>query len=101
MTVFLGPDDAPEALQECLDEFCEASTARFNNAKTEIIPMGSPEARREMVRTREYNGWKIKHEIRIAKDGEATRILGSWQGNNIDTQDKWNEIMERQMKTMK
>lgn len=26
-TVFLGPDDDPKKLQECLDVFCQASTA--------------------------------------------------------------------------
>jgi len=40
-------------------------------------------------------------EIHIAKDGEAIRILGLWQGNGISTKTKWNEIVERQAKTMK
>ena len=99
--VFLGPEDNPSDLQKCLDLFCKASTARFNDSKTEIIPMGSKVTRSEMIRTREFNDWKIKDEIRITKDGEATRILGSWQGNEINIQDKWNDILERQQKTMK
>jgi hypothetical protein len=100
ITVFLGPDDDPSDLQKCLDIFCEASTARFNDLKTEIIPLGSPKNREDLIRTRELNGWQIPNEIRIARDGEATQILGSWQGNNINIQDKWNNILERQMKTM-
>ena len=101
MTVFLGPDDKPTDLKNSLNLFCEASTARFNDSKTEVIPMGPKEVRSETIRTREFNGWEIENEIRIARDGEATRILGSWQGNEIEVQDKWNGILERQMKTMK
>ena len=101
MTVFLGPEDKPTDLKNSLDLFCEASTACFNDSKTEVIPMGTKEARNETIRTREFNGWEIEDEIRIAQDGEATRILGSWQGNETDVQDKWNSILERQMKTMK
>jgi len=29
------------------------------------------------------------------------RILGSWQGNRINTQAKWNKIIKRQLKTMR
>ena len=43
-TVFLGPDDDPRELQKCLDLFCKVSTAKFNDLKTEIIPLGSTEA---------------------------------------------------------
>ena len=64
-TVFLGPDDDPKKLQDCLDIFCLASTARFNNLKTEIIPLGSADSRREIIRTREFNNWKIDNEIHI------------------------------------
>jgi len=73
---------------------------RFNNLKTEIIPLGSTEDRENLIQSRELNGWRIPNEIRIAQDSEATRILGSWQGSNIDIQEKWNEIMERQQKTI-
>jgi len=99
-TVFLGPEDDSADLQRCLDVFCKASTARFNNLKTEIIPLGSTEDRENLIQSRELNGWRIPDEIRIAQDSEATRILGSWQGSNIDMQEKWNEIMERQQKTI-
>src|SRR5882757_9642156 len=100
-TIFLGPRDNPADLQKCLDLFCEASTARFNDTKTEVIPMGLKNLRDELIQNREYNGWKIEEAVHIARKGEAIRILGSWQGNGIDIQDKWNDILERQMKTMK
>ena len=63
--------------------------------------MGPKEVRSETIRTREFDSWEIEDEIRIAQDGEATHILGSWQGNEIEVQDKWNGILERQMKMMK
>ena len=100
-TVFLGPEDNPKNLQECLDIFCTASTARFNNLKTEIIPLGSKENRLELIRSRKYNNWEIEEEIHIAQEGEATRILGSWQGNGINIQSKWNDMIEKQLKTMR
>ena len=100
-TVFLGPDDDPKVLQRCLDWFCEASTARFNTSKTEIIPLGSAEDRKNLIQSRDLNGWIIPGDVRIARDGEATRILGSWQGNGIVIQDKWNNVLEKQMRTMK
>jgi len=37
----------------------------------------------------------------IAQEGEAIHILGSWQGNGINIQAKWNEMIEKQLKTMK
>ena len=52
-TIFLGPGDDPKMLQGCLDLFCQASTARFNSLKTEVIPLGSLEFRNELVRSRE------------------------------------------------
>jgi len=99
-TVFIGPEDDPKKLQKCLDTFCLASTARFNNLKTEIIPLGSIDSRNEIIRTREFNGWRINDEIHIAQEGEATHILGSWQGNGINIQSKWNDMIEKQLKTM-
>lgn len=71
-TVYIGPKDNPYELMKCLDLFCTASTAKFNDRKTEIIPLGSEEKRIEMIRTREYNGWKADDSICIAQEGEAT-----------------------------
>ena len=100
-TVYIGPDDNPSDLMECLDLFCRASTAKFNDQKTEIIPLGSKEARITTIRTRKFNRWNIEDNVRIAQEGEATHILGSWQGHGINIQAKWNEMLEKQQKTMK
>jgi hypothetical protein len=100
-TIFLSQEDDPKELQKCLDLFCQAATARFNEQKTEIIPLGPVDSRTELIRTQKFNDWKISDEVHIAQEGEAVRILGSWQGNGVNIQAKWNEIMERQLKTMK
>jgi hypothetical protein len=100
-TVFLGAEDDPRELQKCLDLFCKASTARSNDIKTEITLLGTLEFREDLVRTREFNDWKIDDRVHIAQEGEAIRILGSRQGNGINIQAKWNKILERQLKIMK
>jgi len=64
-------------------------------------PLGTRKLRDELIRTREFHDWKTDREINIAQEGEAIRILGSWQGNGISIQAKWNEITERQARTMK
>jgi len=100
-TIFLGQKDKPEDMKACLDLFCMASTAQFNSLKTEIILIGKKDFCNELVRTRKFNNWGIDREIHIAQEGEAIQILGSWQGNGIDIQAKWNDITEQQAHTMK
>ena len=55
----------------------------------------------DIINTRKYNDWKVDDGIRIAQEGEATHILGSWQGHKINIQAKWNEMLEKQQKIMK
>src|SRR5882757_2174012 len=88
--VFLGPNDDPSDLHTCLDLFCLTSTAQFNNLKTEIIPLGSIDSCEVLVRTQNFNRWEIGNEVHIAREGEAIQVLGSWQGNGINIQTKWN-----------
>ena len=94
-TVYIGPDHNPKKAEECLDLFCQASTARLNNLVTEVTPLGSVESHNELIELHEFNGWKIDDEIHIAQEGEATRILGPWQENRINIQTQWNEITEK------
>jgi len=100
-TVYIGPEDDPQHLLNCLNLFCKASTAKFNDRKTEIILLGAIDSRMHIINTRKYNDWKVDDGIRIAQEGEATCILGSWQGHKINIQAKWNEMLEKQQKIMK
>lgn len=95
-TVYLSEDDDFEELQDILDAWCVASTARFNVAKTEIIPMGSPEYRLAVCETK-----RIRHDAgpfppsitRISRDGHAVRILGAWIGNRVDQAAQWSRVV--------
>lgn len=48
-TIYLSESDSLNDLNECIEVFCKASTARFNKQKTEIIPVGTEEFRRAMI----------------------------------------------------
>lgn len=100
-TIYLNTNDKLETLESCIDNFCVASTAKFNEEKTEIIPIGTKTYRDEITQTRNFNGKQIPDKVQIAKDGEAVRILGSWQGNEVNANNKWEEIIEKQNRIMK
>jgi hypothetical protein len=100
-TAFLSENDKYETLEKCIDLFCTASTAKFNDKKTEIIPVGTPEFRDEMCRSRRVCGKTIPEGIKIANDGEAIRMLGAWQGNNVNASAKWDEVIEKQLRIMR
>jgi exonuclease III len=96
-TTFLSEGDKFEDLQVVLDTWCQASTAKFNIAKTEIIPIGSSEFRQKVVETRKANESheKIPENMNIVKDGEAIRVLGAWVGNKIDNEGVWAPTLEK------
>jgi len=81
-TVYLSQEDSFQELQAMLNMWCRASGAKFNIAKTEIIPIGTPQHWRNMCETRRLspNQPPIPGDIHIVKDGEPTRILGAWIG---------------------
>lgn len=96
-TVFLSEDDRFEDLQEELDTWCKASTARFNINKTEIIPIGTEEFRQKVILTRTTSDETnhIPENLHIAIDGEATRILGAWVGNKVNVTNIWSPILDK------
>jgi len=73
----------------------------FQQSQDGNHPSKNQRIRSELIRSREFNGWRIDREIHVAQEAEAIRILGSMQGNDINIQAKWNEITERQTRTMK
>ncbi|EIM84090.1 uncharacterized protein STEHIDRAFT_36193, partial [Stereum hirsutum FP-91666 SS1] len=96
-TVYLSQNDSFERLQEILQLWCSASGAKFNVAKTEIIPIGTPEYRERVYTTRKLNTDQqaIADNIHILRDGEAARILGGWIGNNADCEAPWSTVIEK------
>nr|GAT50733.1 predicted protein [Mycena chlorophos] len=96
-TVYLRDTDDFSLLEEILQKWCVASSARFNIAKTELIPVGSPEYRAEFARTRQLNpdAAPIPDYIRVAVDGESTRLLSSQVGNGVDLNTIHNSALEK------
>ncbi|EJD54061.1 hypothetical protein AURDEDRAFT_44374, partial [Auricularia subglabra TFB-10046 SS5] len=96
-TVYLSREDSYEDLLSILELWCQASGARFNIQKTEVIPLGSAEYRSTLITQRRVNDQSpaIPEQIRIAKDGEAVRILGAWPGNKVVTHNAWANILEK------
>ena len=102
-TVILTEHDSLSDLTEILNQWCDVSGAKFNVEKTEIIPIGSAEYRRKLVETRKINGEGeiVPTSIHIARDREATQILGAWVGNELSPEEPWKKIVETIKKDFK
>ena len=96
--IYLSKHDRLDKIQEILNKWCSASGAKFNIEKTEIIPIGTTAHRQRVISTRKVNELDrspLPDQIRIAKDGEAVRMLGAWIGNDADGQTPWEPILDR------
>ncbi|KAJ7115071.1 hypothetical protein C8R43DRAFT_828986, partial [Mycena crocata] len=96
-TTFLSADDDIETLQTLLDDWCIAAKAKFNIAKTEIIPIGKKQFRVRITTTRQMDDAqaKIPEHMHIVADGESVRILGAWFGNEADQAQPWGPVLEK------
>ena len=90
-TVILAEHDSFSDLMVLLDDWCAVSRAKFNVEKTEIIPIGTEEYRRNLATTRKLSGEGavIPNNVHIATDKEVTRILGAWVGNDTNPEEPW------------
>ena len=96
--VYLNEQDNITTLEDhALKPWCEISSAVFNIAKTEIIPIGSTEYRESVITTRRLNpdSAPIENNIKIAKDGQPIRVLGAWIGNKVDQATPWTPTIEK------
>jgi ribonuclease HI len=96
-TVFLSKEDDTTLLFSILEEWCQASGAKFNIDKTVIIPLGAKEYReqvREDRRTSEEND-PIPKEIKITQEGEPTRVLGAYYGHSLNQEEIWGLTVEK------
>jgi hypothetical protein len=59
-TVYLTKNDSFAGLQDILNTWCKASGAKFNIAKTEIIPIGSKEYGEEVIQRGSHTDSKNK-----------------------------------------
>ena len=67
-----------------------------------MLLVGTPEHRNKVITERILSADtnKIPEYIHLIKDSEPMRTLGSWVGNNITIEDKWNKIVEIQKKVI-
>ncbi|KAF5376091.1 hypothetical protein D9615_007753 [Tricholomella constricta] len=96
-TTFLSANDDLDTLQKILDDWCIASKAKFNTKKTEVIPIGTPAFRAEVVDSRKTGDDRspIPDYIHIAKEKEAVRILGAWFGNCLSGEEPWPALLDK------
>ncbi|TFK78376.1 hypothetical protein K466DRAFT_447154, partial [Polyporus arcularius HHB13444] len=94
-TVYLHEEDDYGDLEKVLQDWCEASRAKFNVDKTEHIPLGSAAFRLALSsRTTQSNlGKTLPADARVIRDGETVRILGAWIGNDPDPEMPWKPII--------
>lgn len=76
-----------ETLWSILRLWCAASTARFNEHRTVLLPFGWRSYRQKVIRERRINDLSpigaINTAVRMVPDGESCRMLGAWIGNDI------------------
>jgi hypothetical protein len=81
-TIYLSSSNTLETLWGILRLWCAASTTRFNEHKTVLLPFGRPVYQ---VQERRLNHkmriGAIEETIRIIPDGQTCRMLGAWIEN--------------------
>jgi hypothetical protein len=92
--LYLSKNDKFSDVLRITNTWCTASTARFNEGKTEVLPVGSEHHRAAVARTRSLQGTRdptntLPQGVRIVGNGEALRVLGGWVGHNVDTAAIW------------
>ncbi len=95
-TVYLDEKDSYRDLEGILGNWCRAARAKFNLGKTEIIPVGSPEYRRNVVESRRMGTGAdaFPDGVHVAVEGEAVRMLGAWIGNGVDGAHQWAQMLD-------
>ena len=97
-TLYLSQNDKFDTVGNILNDWCEVLGAKFNIEKTEIIPIGTETHRSVIINTRKVHPTDeepLDQKIRIAKDGEAVRSLGTWIGNKIKDHTPWEAVLDK------
>jgi len=102
--VYMNEDDNKKTLKQMIKIFCEASTAKFNDQKSEVLPIGTKEYRNSVIKTKtinKTNNRKLDQAIRIIEDKDSLRTLGAYIGNNSKTSVQWETILKKQLRILK
>ena len=98
-TVYLSSEDSLDILWSILPLWCAASTAKFNEHKTVLLPFGKPKYRAKVLRERRINDempiGAIHESLRIIPDGQTCRMLGAWIGNSVPNITPWPSVLEK------
>ena len=99
--IYLNKNDKIKDMEDIIEVFCKASTAKFNLEKTEALPIGSKEHWENIIKKRSMGeNNQIPDHVNLIKDGDAMRTLGAWVGNGINIEEKWKTIIMKQQKIM-
>ncbi|KAI0038511.1 hypothetical protein FA95DRAFT_1478470, partial [Auriscalpium vulgare] len=95
--LYLKATDRYDVVLQITRKWCAVSGAKFNEEKTEIIPIGSQAHRKKVIETRRLNDQDsiLAASIKIAQDGHPVRSLGSWIGNKVDDAEPWAPIIDK------
>ena len=102
-TLYLSDKDRFDTIEPKLRAWCEASGAKFNIKKTEIIPLGTLTHRNAVITMRKINQQdqtQLDQRIHIAKEGEAVRSLGAWIGNHATDLTPWEIMLDKMRKKL-
>ncbi|KAG2054579.1 hypothetical protein BDR06DRAFT_883937 [Suillus hirtellus] len=96
-TVYLTNKDNFETPNNILNRWCNASRAKFNKSKTEVIPIGTKEYCQNLLKTRKLNehSTPILEDVNITQDKTATKILGAWVRNGTNEHNIWSPTLEK------
>ncbi|KAI0094525.1 hypothetical protein BDY19DRAFT_881003, partial [Irpex rosettiformis] len=96
-TILLSEHDNYTILENILDTWCLASGGKFNKDKTIAIPIGNSEYRQKVLTTRKIgeHSLPLPQDISLIPDGEATRSLGAWIGNNTNAETPWSPVLNK------
>lgn len=90
-TVYLSEHDDYGDLTRILKTWCKAARAKFNEDKTEYVPLGSREYREHLIEG--SSNCKLARTLpgdaTLTKEGQAIRSLGAWIGNRVDDDAPW------------
>jgi len=98
-TIYLKSTDSMKTLWGILRLWCGASTAKFNEHKTVLLPFGRASYHQKVITERRINNQSpigdIDRTVRIVPDGESCRMLGAWIGNDIPYTTPWPLVLEK------
>jgi ribonuclease HI/exonuclease III len=95
--VYLNASDKYSDLLRVLRKWCTASGAKFNEGKTEIVPIGTPGFREYVATERRLhdNDIVFDESITVTPDGHTIRSLGARIGNDGNEMEPWSVVLDK------